>query len=86
MLIAAEVFVLAMLLPVALEQLRTTPALFWLHSLPSTVAIFGAYMFLFIARGRRTVIAATVLQIVLFGLLYSSEGLTSGAIERAYGY
>lgn len=86
MLIVAEVLVLAMFLPVSIDQLRMTPALFWLHSLPSTVAIFAGYLFLFLARGRRAVIAATSLQIALFGLIYWSEGFISGAIERAYGY
>lgn len=86
MLIVAEVFVLLMFLPVSAEQLRTTPALFWLQTVPLTVAIFGAYLFLLLAGSRRGVITATVLQIAIFIISYWSEGWISDKIKLAYGY
>lgn len=86
MLIVAEVLVLAMFLPVSVDQLRTTPALFWLQSVPFTVAIFGTYAFMFVARSRFSVIGATVLQIVIFSMAYWTEGFISNAIKQAYGY
>ena len=86
MLIVAEVFVLVMFLPVAAEQLRATPAQFWLLFVPITVGIFGAYVFLLLARSRWGVISAIVLQLVIFIMSYWSEGWISSAINRAYGY
>lgn len=86
MLIAADVFVLLMFLPLAAEQLRTTPALFWLQTAPFTLAIDGTYVFLLLARRRRYVIGAIVLQIVIFSMAYWSEGFISNAIKQAYGY
>ena len=86
MLIAAEVFVLLMFLPVAAEQLRMTPALFWLQAAPFTVAIYATFVFLLLARRRRAVIGAIALQIVIFIMSYWSEGWISNMINRAYGY
>lgn len=86
MLLTAEVVVLIMFLPVLVGQVRTTPALFWLQSGPVTVAIFGTYIFLILARSRGAVIGAIILQTIIFSTAYWSEGWISNAIKRAYGY
>ncbi len=86
MLIVAEVFVLVTFLPISVEMLRTTPALFWLQAVPLTVAILTAYVLLLLARSRRSAISAIVLQIIIFSMSYWSEGWISDAIKRAYGY
>lgn len=86
MLAVGEVFVLVMYLPLSAEQLRTTPALFWLLALPITASIFATYLFLLLARNRRTVVTATILQIFIFSISYWSEGWLSETVKRAYGY
>ena len=85
-LIAAELFVTVLQLPSLAEQLRTEPMVFWLFSIPLTLAIFVAFAAIFFARSRRATIAAIIAQMVLFTVTYWSYRLISNAIRNAYGY
>lgn len=86
MLIAAEVFQKIVFLPIFAQTLAEAPAVFWLLMFPINIALFALWTVLLVAQKRRTIIAAIVLQIVLFSIPYWSAGWASQAIARAYGY
>ena len=86
MLIFAELFMKASFLPIFSNQLKTTPAVFWLLTVPWSTINFGLYFWILLARKRSLVIIAAVAQIILFSTTYWSVGWISAAIKRAYGY
>lgn len=86
MLILAELFIKVTYLPTYSRLLATTPAVFWLLSVPLNIAIFIAWLTLLLARKRSFIIAAALAQIFIFTVPYWSIGWISTAIERAYGY
>jgi hypothetical protein len=85
-LVAAELFVTVMHVPGMAEQLRSEPMVFWLFTVPLTLAIFVAFAAMYFARSRRADIAAIIAQIVIFSIPYWSYRLISNAIRQAYGY
>jgi uncharacterized membrane protein len=85
-LVAAELFVKVMYIPVNAEQLRTAPMVFWLHSMPLNLAIFGTFAAMYFARSRRANIAAIIAQIAVFTIPYWSGHWSSNIIREAYGY
>lgn len=85
-LVAAELFVTSMHLPMFEERLRTEPMVFWLFNVPLTLAIFGAFAAMFFARSRRANITAIICQIVIFTIPYWSYRLITNTIRETYGY
>ena len=86
MLIAAEVFQKIVFLPVFAETLANAPAVFWLLMFPINVALIAIWGLMLVARRRRVIITAIILQIIVFTIPYWSSGSVSKAIARAYGY
>ena len=85
-LIAAELFVTIMHLPIFEERLRTEAMVFWLFNVPLNLAIFGTFAAMLFAKSRRANIAAIIVQIVIFTIPYWSYRLITNAIRDAYGY
>lgn len=85
-LVAAEIFVTIMHLPVLTERFRTQPMLFWLYLVPLNLAILAAFAAMYFARSRRANIGAIIAQIVVFTIPYWSYGLISNVIRDSYGY
>jgi hypothetical protein len=85
-LIAAELFVTVMHYPAMSAQLHSEPMVFWLFSMPLTLAILGGFAAMFLAGSRRANIAAIIIQIAIFFISYWSYRLISNAIRGAYGY
>jgi hypothetical protein len=85
-LVAAELFVTVMSFPALAELYRSEPMVFWFHSMPLNLAIFGVFAAMYFVRSRRANIAAIVAQILVFTISYWSDGWVSNLIREASGY
>jgi len=86
MLVLAELLISVTYRTVYADLLSHRPAVFWLWQVPYKIAILGGYAWIWLARSRRSNIAALVLTLLLFVIPYWQYAGIREAISRAYGY
>lgn len=85
MLFAAECFLNISFLPEYGAILRDRPALFWLFLMPFNLAINLTWLGLVLAKGRVLVIGLLAFQIILFIVLFWSQGAASSFVDETFG-
>jgi hypothetical protein len=86
MLAAAEVLVTVTTGPIYAFLLENRPAEVWIWMVPFKLAIFSAFVAIYLARSRRANIVALVATLLLFTLPYWQYGIVRQTIARHFGY
>jgi hypothetical protein len=86
MLAAAELLVTVTTGPVYVFVFESRPAEFWIWMVPFKIAIFAAFLTIYLARSRRANIIALAVTLLMFSLPYWQYGIVRETIARHFGY
>ncbi|MFL6763380.1 MAG: hypothetical protein ACJ8FB_12595 [Sphingomicrobium sp.] len=84
MLIASEIFIGFMFIPVYRAEYAHRPAVFWLFDIPFKLLIIALFAALILARGRRSNIAIIVALIAVFTVPYWTHHAVTGWIHGRF--
>jgi cytochrome bd-type quinol oxidase subunit 2 len=86
MLLAVEMLIHVIYLPIFENRIAHEPQLFWLWTVPYNLAIEATMVALILVRSRRANLVLLVLLLLLLMVPYWDQGSIQNALARRYGY